>query len=146
MRPQMSTIREQLRNNTVALISLVVAVGSLGYNTWRNERTEHNRNVRTATFELLTKLAELERVVYLAQYDHDASGGNPRIGWTYVLVIRDLAAVVPAPVPAKAAELQKVWGENWEGLGKEDESSVNRIDDAIGDLRGTSLGMLRALR
>jgi len=142
----MSTIREQLRNNTVALISLVVAIGSLGYNTWRNERTEHNRNVRTATFELLTKLAELERVVYLAQYDHDASGGNPRIGWTYVLVIRDLAAVVPAPVPAKAAELQKVWSENWEGLGKEDESSVNRIDDAIGNLRGVSLGMLRALR
>ena len=146
MRPQMSTIREQLRNNTVALISLVVAVGSLGYNTWRNERTEHNRNVRTATFELLTKLAELERVVYLAQYDHDASGGNPRIGWTYVLVIRDLAAVVPPPVPAKAAELQRVWGENWEGLGRDNESSVNRIDDAIGDLRGTSLGMLRALR
>ena len=142
----MSSIRQQLRNNAVALISLTVAISSLAYNTWRNERTEHNRNVRTATFELLTKLAELERVVYLAQYDHDASGGNPRIGWTYVLVIRDLAAVVPAPVPAKAAELQKVWSENWEGLGKEDESSVNRIDDAIGNLRGVSLGMLRALR
>jgi hypothetical protein len=142
----MSTIREQLRNNVVALISLVVALGSLGYNTWRNERTEHNRNVRTATFELLTRLAELERVVYLAQYDRDASGGNPRVGWTYVLVIRDLASIVPAPVPAKAAELQRVWSENWEGLGKEDESSVNRIDDAIGGLREVSLAMVKALR
>ena len=142
----MTTIRQQVRNNLVALISLVVALGSLGYNTWRNERTEHNRNVRTATFELLTKLAELERVVYLAQYDRDSAGGNPRTGWTYVLVIRDLAAVVPAPVPAKAAQLQKVWGERWEGLGRDDEVSVDRIDDAIGSLREASLAMLQALR
>ena len=91
MRASMSTLRQQLRNNAVALISLVVALGSLSYNTWRNERTEYNRNVRTATFELLVKLSELERVVYLAQYDRDRSGGNPRTGWTYVLVIRDLS-------------------------------------------------------
>ena len=142
----MTTIRQQLRNNLVALISLVVALSSLGYNTWRNERTEHNRNVRTATFDLLTRLAELERVVYLAQYDRDANGGNPRVGWTYVLVIRDLSSVVPAPVPAKAAELQKAWSENWEGLGGEDARSVNRIDDAIDGLRAASLAILQALR
>jgi len=139
-------LRQQLRSNAVALISLVVALSSLSYNTWRNERTEHNRNVRTATFELLSKLAELERVVFLAQYDHDASGGNPRTGWTYVLVIRDLAALVPAPVPARAADLQKVWAEDWQGLGREDEGSVNRIDDAIGHLREASLATLRSLR
>ena len=123
-----------------------MALGSLAYNTWRNERTEHNRNVRTASFELLTKLAELERVVFLAQYDRDVAGGSPRTGWTYVLVIRDLAAVVPAPVPVQAAELQRVWSGNWEGLGKDDETAVNRIDDAIGKLRDTTLGTLRSLR
>jgi hypothetical protein len=142
----MSTVRQQLRNNAVALISLTVALGSLSYNTWRNERTEYNRNIRTATFELLGKLSELERVVYLAQYDRDAAGGNPRTGWTYVLVIRDLSAVVPAPVPAQAAQLQQVWGDNWEGLGRDDEKSVNRIDDAIGALRESSLATLRSLR
>jgi hypothetical protein len=142
----MSTFRQQLRNNAVALISLVVALGSLGYNTWRNERTEHNRNIRTATFELLIKLAELERVVFLAQYDRDVSGGNPRTGWTYVLVIRDLSAVVPGAVPARAAELQKAWGEGWQGLGKDDETSVNRIDDAIGRLREAALATIRSLR
>jgi hypothetical protein len=141
----MSTIRQQLRNNLVALISLVVALSSLGYSTWRNERTEHNRNVRTATFELLMRLADLERVAYLAQYDRDVNGGNPRVGWTYVLVIRDLSSIVPAPVPAKAAELQKAWSENWESLGGEDERSVNRIDDAIDAVRAASLGILRAL-
>jgi hypothetical protein len=142
----MSTLRRQLRDNAVALISLAVALGSLSYNTWRNERTEHNRNVRTATFELLTRLADLERVVFLAQYDHDASGGNPRTGWTYVLVIRDLSALAPQPVPAKAAQLQRVWSDNWESLGKEDETSVNRIDDAIGALREATLASLKSLR
>jgi len=142
----MTSLRQQLRDNAVALISLVVALGSLAYNTWRNERTEHNRNVRTASFELLTKLAELERVVFLARYDRDVAGGSPRTGWTYVLVIRDLSAVVPAPVPVQAAELQRVWSGNWEGLGKDDETAVNRIDDAIGKLRDTTLGTLRSLR
>jgi hypothetical protein len=142
----MSTLRRQLRDNAVALISLVVALSSLGYNTWRNERTEGNRNVRTATFELLTRLAELERLVFLAQYDRDAAAGNPRSGWTYVLSIRDLATLTPAPVPARANELQQAWSANWEGLGKDDEIAVNRIDDAIGRLRDATLGTLRSLR
>ncbi|GAC1663803.1 MAG: hypothetical protein PVS2B3_17220 [Steroidobacteraceae bacterium] len=142
----MTTLRQQLRDNAVALISLVVALGSLGYNTWRNERTEHNRNTRTATFELLTRLAELERVVFLAQYDRDAVGGNPRTGWTYVLVIRDLAAVVPGPVAARATLLQDAWAANWEELGKSDETAAVRIDDAIGNLREASLSTLRSLR
>jgi hypothetical protein len=142
----MRSIREQLRRNAVALISLVVALGSLGYNTWRNEHTERNRNVRTAAFEMLMRAGDLERVAFLAQYDRDARGGSPRTGWTDVLAIRDLAALVPAPVPARAAELEKIWGENWEGLGKDDETAVNRIDDALGRLREATLATLRALR
>lgn len=142
----MTSFRQQLRDNAVALISLLVALGSLAYNTWRNERTEHNRNVRTAAFELLTKLAELERVVFLAQYDRDVAGGNPRTGWTYVLVIRDLSGLVPAPVPLQAQELQRVWSGNWEGLGKDDETAVDHIDAAIVKLRDTTLGTLRSLR
>jgi hypothetical protein len=142
----MPTLGRQLRNNSVALISLVVALSSLGYNTWRNERSERNRNIRTAAFELLTRIAELQRVVYLAQYDRDPSGGNPRTGWTYVLVIRDLSTLVPGPVPARAAELQKVWGADWEGLGRDDESSVDRIDGAIDALRGATLATLTSLR
>jgi hypothetical protein len=141
-----TSIRQQLRNNTVALISLTVAISSLAYNTWRNERTEHNRNVRTAAFELLMRAGELERVTFLAQYDHDRNAGSPRSGWTDVLAIRDLSALVPGRVPAEAAELLRVWSENWEGLGKQDEAAVNRIDDAIGKLREASLATLRSLR
>ena len=142
----MATLRQQLRSNAVALVSLAVALSSLGYNTWRNERTEHNRNIRTATFEILTKLAELERVVFLAQYDHDTTSASPRTGWTYVLVIRDLSAIAPPPVAARSSELQQAWAQNWEGLGKDDEAAVNRIDDAIDRLREASLATLKTLR
>lgn len=146
IRGTMQTFRQQLRQNAVALISLVVALSSLSYNTWRNERTEHNRNIRAAAFELLNRLAELERVVYLAQYDRDLTGGgNPRNGWTCVLAIHDLSGLVQGPVPVRAAELQTVWSANWEGLGKEDEGSVTRIDDAIAHLREASLTTLRSL-
>jgi len=141
-----STVRQQLRNNAVALVSLAIALTSLGYNTWRNERTERNRNVRTATFELLMRLADLERIVFLAQYEHDARGGSPRVGWTYVLAIRDLAVLAPPPLPQQAEELQRTWGANWEALGREDEQAVNRIDDAIGSLRSSSLATLKTLR
>ena len=37
--PEGSVLR-QLRRHSVALISLVVALTSLGYNTWRNETSE----------------------------------------------------------------------------------------------------------
>jgi len=63
-----------------------------------------------------------------------------------VLVIRDLSSVVPPPLPAKAAQLQQIWAENWEGLGRDDEASVTRIDDAIGALREAALMTLRSLR
>jgi len=142
----MASLREQLRNNTVALFSFIVAVSSLGYNTWRNEHTEHNRTIRAAAFEMFTKLADFERVVFLAQYDHDKNNGNPRIGWTDVIVIQDLAEVMPDDVPDRARNLQNVWRENWEGLGKGDEVAVDRIDDAITQLRNSTRHALHSLR
>ena len=142
----MATIREQLRSNAVAITSLFIALASLSYNTWRNERTEHNRNVRTAAFEILTKLADFERVVFLAHYDHDSSNGNPRIGWTYVIVINDLSEVLPASVPPAAAELRRVWQDNWEGLAGSDDAAVDRIDASINRLRSATLETLRSLR
>jgi len=140
-----AAMRTQIRSNALALISLGVALTSVGYNTWRNERTEHNRNVRAATFQILTKLAEFERIVFLAQYDHDRAQGNPRIGWTDVIVIHDLASVAPAPLESKAARLREIWRANWEHLGEDDESSEDRIEAAVEELREAALNALRGL-
>src|SRR2546429_9770828 len=127
----MTTVGRQLRDNAVALISLVVALGSLGYNTWRNERTEHNRNVRAAAFELLMRVADLKRVVFLAQYDRDQAGGNPRTGWNYVLEIQGLSKPAPAPVPAQAQGLQQVRGGNWGGCGKKNQTGGGLLDRRV---------------
>jgi hypothetical protein len=142
----MTTLREQLRNNAVALTSLFIALTSLAYNTWRNERTEHNRNIRAAAFEILTKLADFERVVFLAHYDRDRMNGNPRTGWTYVIVINDLAQVVPGAVQPRAVALRDTWRVNWEDLGKDGDVAIDRIDSDIGNLREATLETLRSLR
>ena len=54
----MATLREQIRSNSVALISLSVALIALSYNTWRNETTESQRNIRQASFRVLVSLGE----------------------------------------------------------------------------------------
>jgi len=139
-----NTFVEQLRRNAVALISLVVAVSSLSYNTWRNEATEDNRNLRFAAFEILLKLGELQQVVFHAHYDRDLDKGNPRIGWAYVLTINDLASVLPDPMQDAAAALQQVWGDNWEGM-TDSAPSLNVIMQSLDATRGQTLELLRSL-
>ena len=134
----------QLRRHSVALISLAVAVSSLTYSTWRNERTEANRNVRAAGFELLVKLGELDRVVFFGHYDHDPEMGNPRSGWAIVLTIRDLGKLMPEPAMQSSATLVQQWQSEWSGLGSSD-ASAKRISDAIDQCREDVLSVLAAL-
>lgn len=138
------TIREQLRRNFVALVSLVVAVSSLSYTTWRNELTEENRNYRTASFEILLKLGELQQLVFHRHYDQELEKGNPRAGWAFVLTVRDLAVLLPEPMPASTQQLVDTWGANWQGLG-EDQTSADAITGAIDSTRDQTLLLLRSL-
>ena len=138
------SIRTQIRSNAVAIISLVVALTGLGYTTWRNERTEHNRTIRQASFQLLTSLGEMQQVVYHAHYDHDAARGNPRTGWVHVQTIADFSASMPAPVPRCAAELLAAWRDHWEALGVR-EADSEAISDSIDRCRAAVVGALRTL-
>ena len=86
----------QVRRNAVALISLIVAVSSLSYNPWRNEKTGPDRNHRVAAFEVLMKLGELEQVVFLHHYDRDiADRGNARAGWSYFIRWSSASGIPP---------------------------------------------------
>ena len=139
-------IRDQARNHAIALVSLLLALFSVSHSTWRNERTERNYNIRAAAFEMLSKLSDFERTVFLAHYDRDSANGSPRIGWTDVIVIHDLATVAPAPLESKAATLRDVWRDNWEQLSSEDETSVDHIEVEVEDLRQATLSVLRGLK
>lgn len=139
------SIKEQVRRNLVAIISLTVALSGLAYNTWRNEKSELNSNVRTAGFEILLEIGELQRVVFFSHYDRDTQLGSPRAGWVHVLTIQDLSQVMPEPVPAQAMQLKTAWEENWSQLGESD-ASANTINQSIDDYRLAVLGTLRSLR
>ncbi len=111
----MTTIRKHIHTNAVALISLFIAVSSLAYNTWRNETSEEQRNIRHAAFRVLENLGELQQVVDFRYYylPFDESGdreGDLRIrGFGNAAMIHDLMMLMPAPAPEAGVNLHQLW-------------------------------------
>ena len=135
----------QLKGNSIAIISLVVALSSLSYNTWRNEKSEENRNQRQAAFEILLKLNELQQVVFYSFYEKDTENrGNPRLGWAYILTIRDLSMILKSPLPEQAQSLLQIWEQNWEAL-TEDVTAKNAIEQGMDAYRSSILKLLDSL-
>ena len=141
----MSGMRQQLRDNLVAITSLAVAISALGYNTWRNEVTERNRNVRVAGIEILKEIGSLQQVVFYAHFTEGDARGDPRMGWVDVFTISDLSVVMPPDVARDAATLRAVWEQDADGL-VDDGDAFGRIDGAIEELRRSTVAALRALR
>jgi hypothetical protein len=136
---------KQIKNNSVALISIFIAISSLGYNTWRNEQTEDNRNQRYAAFEILLKINELQQVVFYNYYDNDSQNkGNPRTAWSFVLTIEDLSSILQQPLPQSSKELHIVWNDNWEDLDSSQES-LDAVLAAIDTVRTDTLKLLDSL-
>lgn len=54
--PTRFCLRKQFRNKSVARISPAFTLTGLGYNTWRSERIEQNRNLQGASFEIVLAL------------------------------------------------------------------------------------------
>ena len=139
-----ATIKSELRNHAVAIISLVIALTSFSYTAWRMERSEQNLTTRDAAFQMLVALGAMKQVVYHGHYDHDKVAGNPRTGWVYVETIRDFGSSMPAPVPAKAEALLQSWKEHWEGIGTRDEDA-DAISDALDECRAAVVASVRSL-
>ena len=150
--PRYDTFKQQVQRNLVALISVFIAVTSLSYNTWRNEKTELNRNLRQGSFELLLKLGELRELVYHLEYDRAVIEQTAeRTGWVTVFIIRDLASVLEDPVPAAAESLFDAWSKHWDELAERDSdgdlvgAGRRAIEAEIDELRDISLEMLQGL-
>lgn len=155
------SFREQLRRNAVALISLVIALTSLGYNTWRNEHSEFNRNQRQASFQLLVKLGELQELVFLNHYDcNSALRGTMRSGWVVLQTIEDLTLVLEDMPTDNVKALREVWQSSWAALdyddddacrtraesrGKRGEDAALKIRDAVQAVRADALAVLQSL-
>ncbi len=134
----------QVKHHAVALISLVVALTALSYNTWRNEKSEDNHNHRQAAFQILMKLNELQRVVFHLRYDRDQELGNPRVGWVYVLTVQDLAQIVEPSLRQEADQLHSAWSANWDGL-EDNQQQVDEVLGAVDAMRLSTLELLKSL-
>ncbi|MEO0997874.1 MAG: hypothetical protein AAFX58_10175 [Pseudomonadota bacterium] len=135
----------QIRRNLVAIISLIIAVVSLGYNTWRNERSEYNRTIRTAGIETLLSLGALEQVTYLANFDPGNVQGSPRIGWAHARTVSDLSMLLPDEAKAAAVTTLNTWEARWRDLGERDQAVSDAIVASIDANRAAILEAIREL-
>lgn len=156
----MDSFHAQIKRNAVALISLAVALGSLGYNTWRNETTEAQRNVRHAAFRVLETLGALQEITdyryYYLPYDSTLGReGELRVrGFGHVAMIRDLMGLMPGSAPVAGQALDSAWKRSINALDDLTESGEHtlaateaeqRMTQAIGDARQEVLEVLAQL-
>ncbi len=140
------TIKEQLRRNAVALISLVVAITSLAYNTWRNEASEHNRNQRLVAVEMLVQLGSLYQALLDIEYGKGSDAPqNLRRGWALVRSIHDLSMIAEGDLSRAGSNLLDVWESRSGDLRRSDEMAKRAIEEAVETMRGETHALLRSL-
>ena len=141
----MVSIRKQIHNNAVALISLFIALSSLAYNTWRNETTEEQRNVRHAAFRVLESLGELQQVVdfryyYLPFEEQGEREGELRIrGFGSAAMIHDLMMLMPEPAPLAGGNLHALWLEKFDSLDELDSAGNHSAAAATAERELTAI-------
>lgn len=138
-------IREQLKSNSVALVSLLTALSGLFYDTWRDHRNELNENTRNAAFEVLMSLGELQTIVNYTHFDGNNERGNSIEGWKYVLFVRDLSRLLPQNNMQQSNALYSTWQEHWETL-KTNPDSEQKISNSIAKARAEALNTIEHLQ
>ena len=138
---------DQLRRNAVALISLILALTSLGYNTWRNETTERQRNIRHASFRLVEDLARLQSVANTLVYAPERDRTAWVDGWGLVMSVDTLGRLLPEPVPSRTAALTRTWESAFEELSAPDRKAALAADERIGEeIEATREAVVELLR
>ncbi len=145
MNPKFETIRQQLHRNAVALISLVVAVSSLGYNTWRNETTETQRNLRAAAFEVVSHLGELSAQVNQLGYGESAKDVAWNRGWGHVLSLQTLGRLLPKPAAAEIDALAELWQRNVSLLRDGDRTAIRDVREQIDQAAAAVIAVIESL-
>lgn len=141
------SFKERLAHHSLSIISLIVAVIALTYNTWRSDTTEYNRNVRTASFELIRELGELQNITNQLHFSKIDNGKRDELlisGWGNIALIEDLSALLPEKFRGYSIELKNHWQQHSELLGESDQSESN-ISTQIADTRSAARKLLISL-
>jgi hypothetical protein len=139
------SLLQQFQRNALALCSLAVAVSALSYNSWRNESSERNRNVRSAEFEMLKNLGEVQQIIDFAHLRHDAARGDLTLGLSRVLLIRDLGTLTPKPVEECSEKLLASWVKHGDQLATSDDAAAALSEEVL-NARRTVLASLQSLK
>lgn len=145
MAGRFETITQQLHRNAVALISLVVALSSLGYNTWRNETTEAQRNLRAASFEVVSQLGELSAQVNQLSFGNQAKDVAWNRGWGHVLTLQTLSPLLPAPVPDEVDTLARLWRQKVAALERRDPAAIDDVRAQIDRTAAAVVAVIESL-
>jgi len=139
-------IEKRLETFQITVIfSVLFTLVGFSYNVWRMEVTEENSNIRTACFEILLELSNLEQLIYAAHYDGNLTEGNPRKGWVKVGLIADLSTLTDGAVERKAFLLKDVWAKHWSTMSNS-KDSVNLIVKGIDSVRTEIKSVLSSLK
>jgi len=112
----LQNIKKQLKDNLLAILSVLIAISALAYNSWRNEASEENRNYRSAGFEIMREAAHLQYLVDTATYSESSQKYDVINGWVKVNLILSLSELMMPDVKVQATNLKQVWDENGESL------------------------------
>ena len=131
----------QLKLNSVAIISLLTAISGFTYNTWQGHQNEVNQNMRIAAFEVLKNLGELQTVVNYAHFADDQSRGNPIEGWKHATMVRDLSHLLTPEAAKQGQVLFAEWESDWEKL-ESDNQAEKHISEQIAKTRQAVLSTI----
>ncbi len=140
-----ASLLQQLKLNIVAIISLVTAIVGISYNNWRDHQNQINDNMRSAAFEVLTDLGELQTIVNYAHFQKDQTLGHPIEGWKHVVMVRDLSHLLKPDVAKAADNLYRNWQTNWEDLGDNQQAELT-ISNQITKTRQAVLTTIDSLK
>lgn len=139
-------IKQKLKIYQLTVIfSLFFALVGFSYNVWRMELSEHNNNIRSASFEMLLELSAFEQLIYTAYYDKDLNEGSPRKAWVKVGLVNDLSSLTTTSIEKEAQQLRIVWRANEQGLTASNDSQVMEIVKAIDATRDEIKTVLKSL-
>lgn len=153
------SLRAQFKRHSVALVSLLVALSSLAYNTWRNETSELHRNWRQGAFQVMTDVSQVRRIILYRRYFHGRQD-HPLTplqhaetwvaGWTRVAAVRDLTSILPDPLPAHGEDLHEAWEAHAGDLDAEDAERARKAEtillEEVDELRAAILELIDRLR